>query len=164
MRDPRLARIASQAPDSIPKAPELHQSGRATAGLFGSCGCLEMKNRIGIVKSRIVIDTAVDAPPAVVGVTACVPDGQYQTGTVIPILIHFSRPVTVPGTPQLALATGGSSPTLDCRLDVAEHFERLGAARRSLPEGHDRFTPGRSGPIAKTQTAAVLNVSQPDVG
>jgi hypothetical protein len=44
----------------------------------------------------------------VLNVLAGVPDGRYQAGDVIPILVHFSRPVTATGTPQLALATGVS--------------------------------------------------------
>ncbi len=64
------------------------------------------------INSRIVIDTAITAAPVVMDVTAAVPDGRYQAGNVIPIEVHFSRAVTVTGTPELALAMGGKSPVL----------------------------------------------------
>jgi hypothetical protein len=63
------------------------------------------------INSRIVIDTAMAAAPVVQSVTAGVPNGVFQAGNIIPIAVHFSRAVTVTGTPTLALAVG-SSPVL----------------------------------------------------
>lgn len=59
---------------------------------------------------RIAINTTTNTA-TVIGVTAAVPEGQYQPGNIIPIQVHFSRPVFVTGTgiPQLQLATGGTS-------------------------------------------------------
>ncbi|MFL5946525.1 MAG: beta strand repeat-containing protein [Gaiellaceae bacterium] len=54
----------------------------------------------------IVIDTAA---PTVTNVTSTVADGSYTVGAVIPITVTFSEAVTVTGTPQLALNSGGTS-------------------------------------------------------
>ena len=51
----------------------------------------------------IVIDTTA---PTVTNVTSTKPDGTYTTGTVIPVTVTFSEPVTVIGPPQLTLETG----------------------------------------------------------
>ncbi|HTZ04691.1 MAG TPA: SwmB domain-containing protein, partial [Gaiellaceae bacterium] len=51
----------------------------------------------------LVIDTIA---PTVTNVTASNPDGSYTTGTVIHVQVGFSEPVTVTGSPALALNTG----------------------------------------------------------
>ena len=51
----------------------------------------------------IAVDTTV---PTVTSVTTTVPDGSYRAGSVIPVLVTFSEPVTVSGTVSLLLETG----------------------------------------------------------
>ncbi len=55
---------------------------------------------------NIVIDTT---PPTVTNVTSSTADGIYTTGATISIQVVFSEIVFVTGTPQLTLATGGTS-------------------------------------------------------
>jgi hypothetical protein len=66
-------------------------------------------NSLGANKA-LVIDAVV---PTVTGVTTSTPDGAYTVGQVIPITITFSEAVTVTGTPQLTLATGGAGKAID---------------------------------------------------
>ena len=48
--------------------------------------------------------------PTVTNITSSTPNGTYRTGT-IPVTVTFSEPVTVTGTPQLALSTGNPATT-----------------------------------------------------
>ena len=54
----------------------------------------------GLAAQKIVIDTTA---PTVARVSTTQATGAYGAGTVIPITVTFSEPVTVTGTPQLAL-------------------------------------------------------------
>lgn len=45
----------------------------------------------------------------ITNVTSSTPDGTYGVGASIPIQVTFSEPVTVTGTPQLALNSGGTA-------------------------------------------------------
>ena len=65
----------------------------ATPGAAGSLG--NAKN--------IVIDTTA---PTVSSVTSSTADGSYKAGATVSIQVNFSEPVTVTGTPQLALNSG----------------------------------------------------------
>ena len=47
--------------------------------------------------------------PTVVGLTSTTSNGAYGIGVSIPIQVNFSAPVTVTGTPMLALNSGGSA-------------------------------------------------------
>ncbi|HWA86215.1 MAG TPA: DUF4347 domain-containing protein, partial [Opitutus sp.] len=47
-------------------------------------------------------------PPAVSGVTSSTANGSYKAGDVVSIQVNFSENVTVTGTPQLTLETGGA--------------------------------------------------------
>src|SRR5262249_14229367 len=47
-------------------------------------------------------------PSKVNNVSSTVANGTYTTGAVIPITVTFNQAVTVTGTPQLLLATGGA--------------------------------------------------------
>jgi hypothetical protein len=102
--------------------------------------------------SRIAINTAPAAQPVVLFVSAAVPDGQYRTGNIIPIQVHFSRPVQVTGTPQLALlsgscqsavanfASGSGTDTLTFNYTVAasqrsSRLDYLNASALSTPSG-----------------------------
>ncbi len=60
----------------------------------------------GLANRKIVIDTTA---PTVTGVSTTQATGAYPAGTVIPITVAFSEPVTVTGTPQLALDAGGGA-------------------------------------------------------
>ena len=60
---------------------------------------------LGNAKS-IVIDTTA---PTVSGVTSSTADGSYKAGATVSIQVDFSEPVTVTGTPQLALSSGGTA-------------------------------------------------------
>jgi hypothetical protein len=53
--------------------------------------------------TAIVIDTSA---PTISNVTTTTANGSYTIGTVIPILVTFSKPVTVTGTPELSLNSG----------------------------------------------------------
>jgi len=55
---------------------------------------------------NIVIDTTA---PTVSGVTATTANGAYNAGSAVSITVTFSEPVTVTGTPQLALNSGGTA-------------------------------------------------------
>jgi alpha-mannosidase len=46
-------------------------------------------------------------PVTVAGVSSPLANGAYKAGTVVPVTVTFSEPVTVLGTPQLTLETGG---------------------------------------------------------
>jgi len=67
----------------------------AAPGTAGSLGA----------NKNIVIVT----PPGVTNVASAVPDDTYRVGANIPITVSFSRPVTVTGSPQLALNSGGTA-------------------------------------------------------
>jgi hypothetical protein len=51
----------------------------------------------------VAVDTTV---PTVTSVTSTAVDGPYKAGSVIPVVVTFSEPVTVTGTAQLLLETG----------------------------------------------------------
>ena len=59
--------------------------------------------------SNIVISTA----PFVLSVTTTKAGGNYKAGVVIPIIVEFSKAVTVSGTPRLILETGTSDAVVD---------------------------------------------------
>ena len=67
----------------------------ATPGTAGSLGNAK----------AIVIDTTA---PTVSSVTSSTADGSYKAGATVSIQVNFSEPVTVTGTPQLALNTGAT--------------------------------------------------------
>jgi hypothetical protein len=48
-------------------------------------------------------------PPTVTNVTSTTPNGVYNTGNVLVIVISFSQPVSVTGMPSLALNSGGTA-------------------------------------------------------
>jgi hypothetical protein len=56
------------------------------------------------VNNRIAVATGAAPQPTIAVVQAGVPDGQYLSGAVVPIEVHFNRPVVVTGTPLLILA------------------------------------------------------------
>ena len=70
----------------------------------------ELGNLGGVLNSpyNMVLDLTV-APPAVTGVSSTTANGSYTAGTTIPITVTFSASVTVTGTPQLALNSGGTA-------------------------------------------------------
>jgi hypothetical protein len=55
--------------------------------------------------NTVTLDTT---GPTVTNVTSNTVNGTYPAGTVIPVTVTFSEPVTVTGTPKLTLATGGA--------------------------------------------------------
>ncbi|HLO50635.1 MAG TPA: ELWxxDGT repeat protein [Kamptonema sp.] len=66
-------------------------------------------NSLGANKA-LVIDAVI---PTISNITSTTPDGTYTVGQVIPITTQFSEVVTVTGTPQLTLATGGAGTVLN---------------------------------------------------
>ena len=60
----------------------------------------------GLAAQNIVVDTTA---PTVTAVSSTQPAGTYAAGTAIPITVAFSEPVTVTGTPQLALNAGSTA-------------------------------------------------------
>src|SRR5262249_38714214 len=64
---------------------------------------------INNLESASLVRNLVDAP-VVAKVTTTAANGTYRPGDVIPIQVHFSKPVkvdTTRGTPRLTLSTGG---------------------------------------------------------
>ena len=59
---------------------------------------------------NIAIDTTA---PTVSTVTSSTPNGAYKASQTIHVLVNFSEPVTVTGTPQLLLETGTTDQTAD---------------------------------------------------
>ncbi|MBI2932312.1 MAG: fibronectin type III domain-containing protein, partial [Planctomycetes bacterium] len=59
----------------------------------------------------IVIDTTT---PSVTSVSSSTADGTYGIGAVIAVTVTFSEPVTISGTPQITLATGGLGTAVNC--------------------------------------------------
>ena len=63
----------------------------------------------GLASQKIVVDTT---PPTVAGVSSTQTTATYGLGRAIPITVTFNEPVTVTGTPQLALnASSGAVAT-----------------------------------------------------
>src|SRR4029077_5281707 len=60
----------------------------------------------GTTTRPFVYDTAA---PTVTNVSSTKADGAYPAGTLIPLTVTFSEPVTVTGTPTLALNSGGTA-------------------------------------------------------
>src|SRR6185503_5068610 len=58
----------------------------------------------------LVIDTTA---PTVTNVTSTAANGTYGTGSVIAVTVTFGESVTVTGTPQLTLETGGTDRVVD---------------------------------------------------
>jgi hypothetical protein len=69
-----------------------------TPGATGSLGATK----------ALIIDTA---RPTVTGVSSTLANGSYRADQVVPVTVTFSEPVTVGGTPRLALATGSPAST-----------------------------------------------------
>ncbi len=67
----------------------------ASPGTAGSLGA----------NKALVIDTEI---PVVTSVTSLKADGYYRAGETVSILVNFSKPVFVSGTPLLTLETGGT--------------------------------------------------------
>ena len=77
-------------------------------------------------------------PPAVTQVSTTQATGIYTAGTAIPITVTFSEPVTVTGTPQLALNSGSGA--------AANYSSGSGTATLTfiytVAAGQTRFRPG----------------------
>ena len=58
----------------------------------------------------IVVDTI---SPFVTGVNSTLASGSYKVGQLVPITVTFNEAVTVSGTPQLTLETGGTDRVID---------------------------------------------------
>ena len=119
----------------------------------------------GLASQKIVVDTTA---PTVTGVSTTEAAGSYGAATAIPITVTFSEPVTVTGTPQLALnagsnvvaaytsgsgtstltftytvAAGDNATDLDYSLDhgvdaQCRHDRRRGGQRRGADPAHHR--------------------------
>ena len=100
----------------------------ATPGAAGSLGA----------NKNIVIDTTA---PTVTNVSATNADGAYKAGQVIHVTVDFSEPVTVTGSPQLALNTselatytsgsGSSTLTFDYTVQAGDNSADLDYAATS---------------------------------
>lgn len=92
------------------------QRGYAFAGWVGDIETMDNPLVIRNVRdSMILTATFNDLPPEVISVTSPTADGTYGTGETIDIMVRFSEPVYVNGTPQLILETG----SVDARVDYA---------------------------------------------
>jgi hypothetical protein len=67
----------------------------ASPGLIGSLG----------YNKNITVDTQI---PTVTGVSSSSQNGSYRAGITIPIVVSFTEPVTVTGTPNLTISVGGN--------------------------------------------------------
>ena len=63
-----------------------------------------------VTSSTFSVDTTI---PTITSVTSTSSDGTYSEGDAVSIMIVFSEAVTVSGTPQLTLETGGTDSTVD---------------------------------------------------
>ena len=97
---PRLRVDGRAGPQRRHDQRRRHQRRDADAGRARRAGSLS-------ANKNIVIDTS---PPTVTNVTSTQPTAP-TAGTIIPIKVTFSEPVTVTGTPQLTLATGTPAST-----------------------------------------------------
>ncbi|NVM46829.1 MAG: hypothetical protein HWN79_18130, partial [Candidatus Lokiarchaeota archaeon] len=73
----------------------------------------EIRDSAGLIfqdTDTIGIDTEV---PTILNVSSLVDNGVYGTGSIINIIITFSEPVYVTGTPQLTLETGSTDAIID---------------------------------------------------
>ena len=84
--------------------------GRGQGSLvFAATGTDYAGNTVTVNSATI---TVVDSTaPTVTSVTAATTSGNYTTGGVITVLVNFSEPIVITGTPQLTLATGSPATT-----------------------------------------------------
>jgi uncharacterized repeat protein (TIGR02543 family) len=59
-------------------------------------------------------------PPTIVSVTSSKANGSYREGTVIPVSVEFSQPVTVVGIPTLTLETGTTDAIVSYKEKAAD--------------------------------------------
>ncbi|MEG5135613.1 DUF4347 domain-containing protein, partial [Microcoleus sp. A6-C6] len=79
-------------------------SGGATIQNAATANAILTLNSVGAT-TGVLVDGVL---PTVTSITSTTTDGTYTVGQIIPITVQFSEPVTVTGTPQLTLATGGA--------------------------------------------------------
>jgi hypothetical protein len=79
--------------------------------------------------SNLVIDTVV---PTVTNVTSPNPNATYGLGATITIQVTFSKNITVTGTPQLALNSGGTANFTSASGNVATFTYVVAAGQNSL--------------------------------
>jgi hypothetical protein len=114
----------------------------------------------------IVIDTA--RVTSVLDVTSPKANGFYATGETIPIVVRFSRPVVVTGTPMLPLNTGFSAGYVSGSGSDALVFEfSVAANQRSLHLDYTSATafdqPGRTWSI-RDQADNPISLTLPEPG
>ncbi len=61
------------------------------------------------LSGSVPVPTVTTTPTTVTSVTSTTANGSYLTGQAISIQVNFSQPVTVTGTPMLALNSGGTA-------------------------------------------------------
>ena len=92
-------------------------SGTASIGTFTIATSLSTGNHAITAKATdaagntgnasLTLPVTVDqVAPTVLSVSSTMPSGTYRAGTTIPVYVSFTDPVTISGTPQLALETG----------------------------------------------------------
>jgi len=109
--------MASERPDLGGATPEAYDPAPLfvlSAGDGLKTVYFQVRNEAG--PSAVVSDTiALDqTAPTVVDVTSPLPDGVYGVGASVEVTVGFSEPVTVVGTPRLALETGVTDALADC--------------------------------------------------
>ncbi len=75
-------------------------------------GSYTLEASLAITSSITISNTAaltIDTPATITSLTTTSPSGTYTTNAVIYITVNFSKAVTVTGTPQLALNSGGTA-------------------------------------------------------
>ncbi|MBI2930505.1 MAG: hypothetical protein HYY16_02545, partial [Planctomycetes bacterium] len=110
----------------------------------------------------ITIDTSA---PSVSDVASPTPDGSYGTGAVLDVTVSFSEPVTVTGTPQITLATGGPGTAVDYSSGSGTNtltFTYTIAAGDNSPDLDYTAINALSGPIQDAAgNAATLTLAAP---
>ncbi len=115
-------------------------------------------NRFSLI---ITGKTCVAPPVTVTNVTSSTANGTYTTGAVIPIQVSFSDVVTVTGTPQLALNSGGTASYVSGAGTVTLTFNYTVGAGQSSVDLDYTSTSALTGTINGPGAAAVLTLPAP---
>jgi hypothetical protein len=100
--------------------------------------------------TRTITVEADTSAPTVTNVTSTTSDGSYNTGDTISMIVQFSEPVTVTGTPQLTLETGST--------DRAVNYSS-GSGSDTLTFNYTVQSEDTSSDLDYTGTSALANTS-----
>ena len=107
----------------------------ASAGVYQNVtGAVTSTN--GGTGNTATANLTVSSPATVTGVSSTAANGTYGVGATIPIVVSFSKAVTVTGTPVLALNSGGSAAYSSGSGTATLTFNYTVAAGQSTSGGH----------------------------